>query len=89
MSMQNDVNVKSLSSTGSIFEGRARVRGMIVTPASSAGNVALSDGSTQKLIISTVAGGETFNVLIPDQGVLFKSNVVATLNNASVTVFYA
>ena len=89
MSMQNDVNVKSLSSTGSIFEGRARIRGMVVTPISSAGNVALSDGSTQKLIISTVANGETFNVLIPDQGVLFKSNVVATLNNASVTVFYA
>ncbi len=89
MSMQNDVNVKSLSSTGSIFEGRARIRGMVVTPTSSAGNVALSDGSTQKMIISTVANGETFNVLIPDQGVLFKSNVVATLNNASVTVFYA
>ena len=86
MSMQNDVNVTSLSSTGSVFNGRARIRGMIVTPSSSAGNVALSDGSTQKLIITTVANGETFNVLIPDQGVLFKSNVVATLNNASVTV---
>jgi hypothetical protein len=38
--------------------------------------------------IQTTANGETFNALIPGQGVLFQTNVAAILVNASVTVFY-
>ena len=46
-----------------------------------------ADG-TQKIFVSTVANGEAFNVLIPGEGIVFQSNVVATLNNTSITVFY-
>jgi hypothetical protein len=89
--MQTDVKAKSLAASGSVYGDRTRVRGMVITPASSAGSVTLKDGGssgTEIMAITTVANGETFNVLIPAEGVLFSTNVYATLSNASVTVFY-
>jgi hypothetical protein len=89
--MQTDVKAKSLAASGSVYGDRTRVRGMVITPAASAGSVTLKDGGssgTENMTITTIAGGETFNVLIPAEGVLFSTNVYATLSNASVTVFY-
>ena len=89
--MQTDVNAKSLAASGSIFGDRTRVKGLTITPEASAGSVILKNGGssgTTVMTIVTVANGETFNVLIPGEGVLFSTNVYATLSNASVTVFY-
>lgn len=91
MGMQTDVKAKSLDASGAIFAGRARVKGIIITPGSSAGSVVLKDGGssgTTILTITTVANGETFNALIPGEGVLFATNVYATLTNTTTTVFY-
>lgn len=91
MAMQTDVNVKSLAASGSIFGNRTRVKGLTITPEASAGSVILKNGGasgTTVMTIVTVANGETFNVLVPGEGVLFSTNVYATLSNASVTVFY-
>lgn len=91
MSMQTDVQAKSLASSGTAFAGRTRVRGLIVEPGASAGSVVLKDGGsggTTKFTINTLAGGETFNALIPANGVLFATDVYAALTNAKVTVFY-
>jgi len=91
MAMQTDVNAKSLAASGSIFGDRTRVKGLTITPEASAGSVILKNGGssgTTVMTIVTVANGETFNVLIPGEGVLFSTNVYATLSNASVTVFY-
>jgi hypothetical protein len=41
------------------------------------------------MTLNTVANGETFNVLIPAEGVLFATSIYATLSNAKVTAFYA
>ena len=92
MGMQTDVQAISLAASGSVFNGRARVRGMVIEPGASAGSVVLKDGGssgTTIMTLNTLAGGETFNVLIPAEGVLFKTDVYATLSNAKVTVFYA
>jgi hypothetical protein len=86
--MQTDVKAKSLGATGLVYEGRARVKGLIIGASTSAGNVTLTDGTTNVLAIQTVANGETFNALIPGEGVLFQTNVSATLLNTTVTVFY-
>lgn len=89
--MQTDVNAKSLAASGSIFGNRTRVKGLTITPEASAGSVILKNGGasgTTVMTIVTVANGETFNVLVPGEGVLFSTNVYATLSNASVTVFY-
>jgi hypothetical protein len=88
MTMQTDVKAKSLGATGLVFEGRTRVKGLIIGASASAGNVTLADGGVNVFAIQTVANGETFNALIPGEGVLFLTNVSATLLNTTVTVFY-
>ena len=89
--MQTDVKAKSLSVSGSVFGDRTRVRGLVITPGASAGSVTLKNGGsggTSIMVIDTVAQGEAFNVIIPGEGVLFTTDVYATLSNATATVFY-
>ena len=91
MSMQTDVKAKSLAESGAVTDTRTRVRSLVIEPGSSAGSVVLKDGGsggTTLFTINTTAQGETFNVLIPEQGVLFLTSAYATLTNAKVTVFY-
>lgn len=89
--MQTDVKAISLAASGAITDTRTRVRGLVVEPGGSAGSIVLKDGGsggTTILTINTIAGGETFNVVIPAEGVLFKESAYAALSNAKVTVFY-
>lgn len=92
MGMQTDVMAKSLAASGAVTDARARVRGMVIEPSESAGSVIIKDGGssgTTLFTINTTANGETFNVIIPAQGVLCETSAYATLSNAKVTVFYA
>jgi hypothetical protein len=89
--MQTDVKANSMAASGTVFDGRTRVRGMVIEPGASAGSVVLKNGGssgTTVMTLNTLAGGETFNVYIPAEGVLFATDVYATLTNAKVTVFY-
>ncbi len=91
MGMQTDVRATSLAASGSVFGNRTRVRGAVVEPGASAGSVAFKDGGasgTTLFTINTMANGEPFSVVIPANGVLFETDVYATLSNAKVTVFY-
>mgnify|MGYP003334901141 CR=1 FL=1 len=91
MSIQTDVKAKSIAASGSVYGDRTRVRGLIVEPGGSAGSVVLKNGGSggsTVMTINTLAGGETFNALIPASGVLFSTSVYADLTNAKVTVFY-
>lgn len=91
MAMQTDVLVTSLAASGSVFGDRTRVRGITITPGASAGSLVLKNGGsggTTVMTINTIAGGNSFNILIPAEGVLFTTNVYATISNCSVTVFY-
>ena len=92
MTMQTDVRAISLAASGAATTYRARVRGMVVEPGASAGSVIIKDGGsggTTLFTINTTANGETFNILIPAEGVLCTTSVYATRSNAKVTVFYA
>ena len=91
MTMQTDVKATSLAASGSVFGGRTRVKGLVFTPGALAGSVVLKDGGasgTTVFTITTVANGQVANILIPGEGILFNTDVYATLTNASVTVFY-
>lgn len=91
MGMQTDVKAKSLAESGAVTDTRTRVRSLVIEPGASAGSVVLKDGGsggTTLFTINTTAQGETFNVLIPAEGVLFEKSAYATLTNAKVTVFY-
>lgn len=92
MTMQTDVKAVSLAASGAATDARARLRGIVVEPGASAGSVVMKDGGsggTTIMTVNTTAGGETFNVLIPAEGVLFATSMYATLTNCKVTVFYA
>jgi hypothetical protein len=91
MGMQTDVKAISLAASGAVTDTRTRVRGLVIEPGASAGSVVLKDGGssgTTVMTINTLAGGETFNVVIPAEGVLFTTDAYAALTNAKVTVFY-
>lgn len=92
MGMQTDVKAISLAASGAITTARVRLRSLVIEPGASAGSVEIKDGGsggTTLFTINTTANGETFNVLIPAEGVLCSTSAYATLTNAKVTVFYA
>jgi hypothetical protein len=71
---------------------RARLRSLVIEPGASAGSVIMKDGGasgTTVMTLNTTANGETFNILIPAEGVLFATDIYATLSNTKVTAFYA
>jgi hypothetical protein len=88
MAMQTDVKPTTLTSSGVVFEGRARVKGLVITPGTSDGSVVIADGSANVFTIYTTANTSTTNIVIPAEGVLCTTNVYATLSNANCTVFY-
>jgi len=94
MGMQTDVMAKSVTTSSTVYDGRARLRGVVVIPGSANGSIEFKDGGasgTSIMLIPTIANGEPFNVLIPAEGVLFESNVYLALSgaNTAATVFYA
>lgn len=92
MGMQTDVKAISLAASGAITTARVRLRSMVIEPGTSAGSVEIKDGGasgTTLFTINTTANGETFNILIPAEGVLCTTSAYAALTNAKVTVFYA
>lgn len=91
MSMQTDVSTAIVTTSGTAYAGRTRVRGLLVVPTGSAGLIVLHDGGgsgTVLFSIATAANGEPFSVVIPANGVLFETDVYAAVSNAAVTVFY-
>jgi hypothetical protein len=93
--MQGDVSSTHRNSTGSIYAGRTRVKGFSVcATASTAGTLLLRDGGASGTVLIEIdipsnSNPNSFYVAVPQQGVLFKTNVYATITNiASVTVFY-
>ena len=95
MTMQYDVKAKHLNASGSVFAGRARVKGFsICATASAAGTLLLKDGGSGgttliEVDIPSNSNPNSFYTLVPGEGVLFSTNVYAALTGiASVTVYY-
>ena len=95
MTMQTDVRSTHLNASGSVFAGRARVKGFsICATASTSGTLLLKDGGSSgttliEIDIPSNSNPNSFYILVPGEGVLFGTNIYGTLTNiASVTVFY-
>lgn len=89
--MQTDVTASSVSSSGTVYGARTRVRGLLVSPTTSAGLIVLHDGGGSGAVlmsIPTAANGEPFSVIIPANGVLFETDVYAAVSNATAIVFH-
>ena len=93
MAMQTDVKAGYVSSTATVFSGRTRLKGLLVTPGSAAGTVVVRDGGasgTTLISTATLASGTPFNVVIPGEGVLCYTDLHVTVTGAATTatVFY-
>lgn len=90
---QTDVSAATLTGTGTLVSSRQRVKGVYMVAGASAGSVVFRDGGSGgsiRLEFNTPAGVDDIYVPIPDQGVLFTTDVYVALTNVtSVTVFYA
>jgi hypothetical protein len=95
MAMQGDVSSTHRNSTGSVYVGRTRVKGFsICATANTAGTLLLRDGGASGTVLIEIdipsnSNPNSFYVAIPQEGVLFETDVYATLTNiASATFFY-
>ena len=97
MAMQFDVKSKHLSAAGIIYADRARLKGIVVAPAiSTAATFEFRDGGATgeilyQMDIPVNSNPNTFDVLIPGEGILFRTNIYLTFSVGSVmgvTAFY-
>jgi len=89
--MQTDVKSATVTSEGSAYAGRARVKALSFVTTGTAGSVQIEDGDggAVKLNIATAGVADTQYVLVPGEGVLFETGIwVVPTNVTSVTVFY-
>ena len=92
MSMQTDVLAVHRETPGTVVSGRNRLKGLIVTPGGTAGDIILRDGGasgTTRLQFNLSTNQSAFSGLVPGEGVLYLTDIHVTLPTASkITVFY-
>jgi hypothetical protein len=93
--MQTDVKSTHLNASGSVFAGRARIKGFVMcATAGQVGTLLLRNGGSSGPIVIEVdipanSNPNSLYILVPGEGVLCSTNVYASITNlASVTVFY-
>ena len=89
--MKSDVKAVRKNSTGSVFAGRTRLRGIILgsTSSSTAGQVTLRDGNGVDQFIVDVPAGDTFAYNLAEDGILFEEGIHATISGTGgVTITF-
>ena len=86
--MKSDVKAVRKASTGSVFAGRTRLRGIILaSDGTGAGTVILQDGNSVTQFQVDVPNGDVFAYNLAEDGILFEGGMtVSTLTKATVTV---
>ena len=94
---QTDVKAAHLSTAGSYYVGRTRLKGFIVSPkASTAATFEIRDGSSTGTVlytmdIASLGTPNTVSIFVPGEGILASTGLYLTLSVGSVTgitVFY-
>ena len=86
--MKSGVKAVRKASTGSVFAGRTRLRGIILaSDGTGAGTVILQDGNSATQFQVDVPSGDVFAYNLAEDGILFEGGMtVSTLTKATVTV---
>ena len=86
--MKSDVKAVRKNSTGSVFAGRTRLRGIILaSDGTGAGTVILQDGNSVTQFQVDVPNGDVVAYNLAEDGILFEGGMtVSTLTKATVTV---
>ena len=81
--MKSDVKAVRVTGTGSVFAGRTRLRGIILSNSTaSAGSITLQDGNSVTQFIGDAPAGDVFAFNIPEDGILFPGGMkVSTITN--------
>lgn len=91
MSMQTDVKAVHRETTGSVFDGRARIKGYHAISGGTAGDVIFTDGNGGATLLqfNIATGTQPITMLIPGEGILAQSGIYVTLPaTAKITTFY-
>jgi hypothetical protein len=95
MGMQTDVRSAHITgATGTLYNSRTRLRGLIFLGDGTAGDMIFRDGgATGEILLQFNIPANSNNdvsVLIPGEGILFENNIYAVLPGtaSSVTIFY-
>ena len=86
--MKSDVKAVRVTGTGSVFAGRTRLRGIILSNATGgAGTITLQD-ETGTQFIGDCPAGDVFSFNLPEDGILFKGfmtvNAISGLTAATI-----
>ena len=86
--MKSDVKAVRKASTGSVFAGRTRLRGIILaSDGTGAGTVILQDGNSVTQFQVDVPDGDVFAYNLAEDGIVFDGGMtISTLTKATVTV---
>ena len=86
--MKSDVKAVRKASTGSVFAGRTRLRGIILaSDGTGAGTVILQDGNSVTQFQVDVPNGDVFAYNLAEDGILFENGMtVSTLTKATATI---
>ena len=86
--MKSDVKAVRKDTTGSVFGGRTRLRGIILaSDGTGAGTVILQDGNSVTQFQVDVPDGDVFAYNLAEDGIVFDGGMtISTLTKATVTV---
>ena len=86
--MKSDVKAVRMNTTGSVFAGRTRLRGIILaSDGTGAGTVILQDGNSVTQFQVDVPNGDVFAYNLAEDGILFEGGMtISTLTKATATI---
>lgn len=87
MSFASDVQAKTVTATGSAVNGRTRVQGVYYTCTGTGSTVTFRTGGVSGTIIlelKTPGAAGAYDLIIPDDGILFTDGVHVTFADANV-----
>ena len=83
--MKSDVKAVRVTGTGSVFGGRTRLRGIILSnPTAGAGTITLQDGNSVTQFIGDCPAGDVFAFNIPEDGILFEGGMTVSAITTSI-----
>lgn len=89
---QYDVKSAHTEGPGPIVNGRNRIKGVVITPGATAGDVIFRDGNNTGpvvLQINITINLTSFSVTVPGDGILCNSGIYVDMPvDAKITVFY-
>jgi hypothetical protein len=95
MSFASDIQAVTVSSTAQAVQGRTRLQGLIYVSTTTSADLTFRDGGsngTVRLKLKSPASAGSNDIIIPDDGILFRDGIHITVSNSthvpSVTLLY-